>query len=302
MKKVLKWIGIVLVGLFGLVAITAVIGYFSGRSKLIKAYEYTPESISVLSGAEAVEQGKYLVEHWMLCADCHGKDLGGGEFVNDPMLGVINAPNLTSGQGGIGGSYTNADWVRALRHGIRPNGEVLVIMPAELYTLMGADELGAVIAYLKSLPPVDREIKPRQLTPTAFIMLGLGIIPETDLLPATKINHDSAPLVAPERSVTVQYGEYRVLTCKGCHAENLAGVPADPNFGTDAVPNLTPGGELASWTEAGFITTLQTGVTPEGESLDPEQMPWPSIGSADVEDLQAIWLYLQSVPATETNQ
>ncbi|NUM47754.1 MAG: c-type cytochrome [Anaerolineales bacterium] len=302
MKKVLKWIGIVLGGLVGLVVIAAAIGYFSGKSKLTKVYEYAPENIPVPSGSEAVAQGQYLVEHWMLCADCHGKDLGGGEFVNDPMLGVIPAPNLTSGQGGIGSSYTDADWIRALRHGIRPNGEVLVIMPAEAYTLVDADELGAMIAYLKTLPPVDREIETRQLTPVAFIMMGLGIIPETDLLPASKINHDDVPLVAPDRGVTVDYGEYRALSCKGCHAENFAGFPPDPNFGSEAVPNLTPGGELAGWTEADFITTLQTGVTPGGHELDPLAMPWPGIGTADEDELQALWLYLRSLPALPNNE
>ena len=45
--------------------------------------------------------------------------------------------------------YTDADWLRALRHGIRPNGEVLIIMPAHEYTTVDADMIGDVIAYLK---------------------------------------------------------------------------------------------------------------------------------------------------------
>jgi len=302
MKKILKWIGIVLVGLVGLVLVVALIGYFAGRSKLTRAYEYTPETLAVSSGAEAEARGQYLVEHWMLCADCHGPGLGGGEFIDDPMLGLLDAPNLTSGEGGIGGAYKDADWVRALRHGIRPNGEVLVIMPAQEYTHVDAGELGDIVAYLKSLPPVDNQTRPRALGPIALVLLGLGVIPETDLLPATVIDHSALPPVAPARAVTVEYGEYRANTCRGCHGPNLAGTPADPQFGSDAIPNLTPGGELLAWTEQDFITTLQTGVTPLGHELDPVMMPWPGIGSADVDELQALWLYLTSLPALPDNE
>lgn len=224
------------------------------------------------------------------------------EFINDPSFAVIYTPNLTSGAGGIGDAYTDADWIRALRHGIRPNGEVLVIMPSEFYTLVDADELGDMIAYLKSLPPVDNEIPARQIMTMPRILMGLGVIPAEDLLPAAKIDHNAPPLTAPPRGVTVEYGNYRATTCKGCHGPNLAGVPADPATGFPATPNLTPGGDLAGWTEQDFLNTLQTGQTPEGEGMDPLAMPWPAIGTADMEDLQAIWLYLQSLPALPPNQ
>jgi hypothetical protein len=62
------------------------------------------------------------------------------------------------------------------------------------------------------------------------------------------------------------------------------------------------GGEMSAWSEADFITTLQTGVTPTGREMDKKSMPWDRIGTADLEDLQAIWLYLQSLPALPTNE
>jgi hypothetical protein len=175
-------------------------------------------------------------------------------------------------------------------------------MPAQEYTTMDADELGDVIAYVKSLPPVDNTIRPRAVGPMVLVLLGLGVIPETDLLPATVIDHEAPPLEAPPRAVTVEYGEYRANTCRGCHGADLAGLPADPQSGFPATPNLTPGGELLNWTEADFITTLQTGVTPSGRELDKTFMPWPGIGSADVDELQALWLYISSLPALPTNE
>jgi len=300
--KVLKWIGIVLGVLIGLIVVIGLIGYSLAGAKLTQKYEYTPESITVPTGAESVANGQYLVEHFMFCADCHGKNLAGTEFINDPSFAVIYTPNLTSGQGGIGGTYTDADWIRALRHGIRPNGEGLIIMPSESYTFVDAEELGDMIAYLKTLPPVDNEIPARQIATVPRILMGLGVIPIGDLLPATTIDHNAPPLMAPVRGITVEYGDYRATTCKSCHGSNMAGAPADPQAGSPAIPNLTPGGELVIWTEADFLTALTTGVTLNGHQLDPLQMPWPAIGTADQEDLQAIWLYLQSLPATPANQ
>ena len=117
----------------------------------------------------------------MLCTDCHGRDLGGEEFFTaDDGAGTLWAPNLTSGKGGIGGAYTDADWLRALRHGIRPNGENLIIMPAEFYTTIDLNDLADMIAYLKTLPPVDREIPVRALAFMPKVMLGLGVIPTSE--------------------------------------------------------------------------------------------------------------------------
>ncbi|NIW44030.1 MAG: hypothetical protein GWN30_04445, partial [Gammaproteobacteria bacterium] len=64
--------------------------------------------------------------------------------------------------------------------------------------------------------------------------------------------------------------------------------------------NLTPGGELKGWSEADFINTIRTGVTVDGRTLN-EVMPWRYIGQMTDEELQAIWLYLQSIPPLEQN-
>lgn len=298
--KILKWVGIVIGVLIALVVVVGLIGYIRGGSMLTRKFDYTPDNITVPTDAEAVANGEYLVKHFMLCADCHGENLAGKEFVNDPSFATIYTPNLTSGQGGIGATYTDADWIRALRHGIRPNGEVLMIMPSNEYTHADAGELGDMIAYLKTLQAVDNPIPARKLTTVPRILMGLGVIPAAELLPAMSIDHNAPPTTAPARGATAEYGAYRVLTCKGCHSPNLAGAPADAQTGLPAAPNLTPGGEIAGWTEEEFLTTLATGVTPSGRELSPA-MPWPAIGTADKEDLQAIWAYLQTLPATPTN-
>jgi mono/diheme cytochrome c family protein len=301
MKKFLKWLGIILGCLVVLLIAVIAVGTVRANRLLTQSWNFQPDAVQIPNDADAIARGQYFTTHFMLCSDCHGSDFGGAEFFTpEDGAGTLWAPNLTSGKGGIGSTYTDANWLRAVRHGIRPNGENLIIMPAEFYNTIDINDLADMIAYLKTLPPVDREIPARAIAFMPKVMLGLGVIPVTDILPAHKIDHTSMPQVAPEREVSDAYGRYLAKVCTACHGENLAGMP--PNADGDIpAPNLTPSGELGNWSEADFITALQTGVTPEGENLDPVQMPWPQVGSADVEDLQAIWLYLHSLPPMSAN-
>lgn len=295
MKKFIKWFGILFGVVLGLVVVVVVVATVRANGLLRQKWEFDPGTVQIPGDAEAVAHGQYLVTHFMFCSDCHGADLGGAEFLTaEDGAGTLWAPNLTSGKGGIGSTYTDADWLRTLRHGVRPNGENLIIMPAEFYTKIGIDDMADMIGYLKTLPPVDRETPPRALAFVPKVMLGMGLIPATDLLPAHKIDHAAVPPSAPLPGETIEYGQYMAMVCTACHGENLTGMP--PNVeGDKPAPNLTPSGELGTWTEEEFITTLQTGLTPEGDNLDPEQMPWPLLGSANEADLRAIWIYLQSL-------
>jgi len=297
MKKFFKWLGIVLGFVISLVIVVVIAGTVRANGLLTQKWEFEPDTVQIPTDAEAVSSGQYFTTHFMLCNDCHGADLGGAEFFTaEEGAGILWAPNLTSGKGGIGTAYSDVDWLRALRHGIRPNGENLIIMPAEFYTMIDIQDMAAMIAYLKTLPPVDRETPTRALAFMPKVMLGLGVIPASDFLPAHKIDHAAAPQPAPTPGETVEYGQYLAMVCTACHGQDLGGMPSNSDSGKPA-PNLTPSGELGTWTEAEFITTLQTGLTPEGDFIDPVQMPWPWIGSANVEDLRAIWLYLQSIPS-----
>ena len=102
--------------------------------------------------------------------------------------------------------------------------------------------------------------------------------------------------------MTAAYGEYlvEVSGCKACHHPNLAGGKV-PNPQSPKARNLTPGGELIGWKAADFIQTIRTGVTPSGHTIDPEFMPWSDFKNMSDDHLNAIWLYLQSLPATPDN-
>ena len=294
-RKVLKWVGITLGGLIGIIIIAAVVLYFIGTSKINKTYDVEVVAVTVPTDDQAIERGRHFVEAVALCQECHGQDLSGEDKLEeDALFGTYSPRNLTSGRGGIGGTFSDIDYVRAIRHGIGKDGKALVIMPSEFYNKISDSDLGAIIAFLKSLPPVDNEVPETSLGPLGRIFTVM----ESSLLPATLIDHEAPRPAEPQPGVTREYGEYLAFICSLCHGDALSGgsVPGDEPDAPPA-PNLTPGGLLGRWSEADFINTLRTGVTPGSRSLDSENMPWKFFAKMTDDELKAIWMYLQSLPA-----
>lgn len=294
MKKIFKWIGIGLGSLVGLILLVAFVMFFIGNARLNKTYDFPPSDITLPTDAASLEFGKHRAE--VLCAGCHGSDLSGIEnWFSAGPLGTIDSANLTSGEGGFGREATSVeDYVRVTRHGIDPEGKP-VFMPAVVSTANLSDEdLAAIIAYVKSVPPVDHVTHGQNFKPLAKIMLAAGMLGK---LPVESVSH-ATQVAAPAKGATKEYGEYMVNTndCRVCHGPKLNGGPFPDPTVTKISPNLTPGGELAAWTEDQFITTIRTGVTPGGHNLDNEFMPWKSYSKFYDDELKAIWLYLQALP------
>ncbi len=291
MRKVLKWIGIVIGVLLGLVILVLSVTYVIAGQKLNNTYEITLDLIDI-PDEPSVNRDEWPLIIIEVCEGCHGPDLSGEVFEDDPLFGYFASANLTSGEGGIGRTYSDADYVRALRHGVGPDGKPLLVMPSQLFTKYSDEDLAEIIAYVKNVPPVDNEHGDSRLGPLGRAIIVFNLFP--DLLPAETIDHD-APRREPEPGLTAEYGEYLSLVCVVCHAEDLSG---GPEAGEGM--NLTPGGQMAEWSEEDFIQTIRTGVAPDGEKLDKEEMPWPTFAKMTDMELKAIWLYLQSVPAIET--
>ncbi|MEW6083987.1 MAG: c-type cytochrome [Chloroflexota bacterium] len=292
-KKVLKWLGIVLGSLIGLLVVAGVALYLIGNARMNKAYAFEPSNLTLPTDEASIAYGKHRAE--TLCQGCHGEDMGGViNFFDGGPLGTMDSANLTPGEGGVGKTYTTEDYVRAIRHGVNSEGKP-IFMPAVVSTAYLSDEdLASIIAYLQTLPPVDRKTNGKQFTPLAKILYALGVLGK---MPVETVSHD-IHVSAPDRSVTVEYGEYMVNThdCRICHSATLNGGPhADPTIDRIS-PNLTPGGELAFWGEEDFINTIRTGTTPSGHELDPALMPWKDYAFMSDDELKAIWLYLQSLP------
>jgi mono/diheme cytochrome c family protein len=219
-----------------------------------------------------------------------------GQTAGAPAIVTLVVPNLTSGAGGIGTINTDEDWVRAIRHGVGHDSRGLVLMPSRVFYYLSDDDLGALIAYLKSLPPVDNEQPKTNLGPIGRVMLALGQLPPEIMPNVTTIDHYAARPVAPEPGVTVEYGRYLTTTCTLCHGANLNGQTVREGPNVYVALNLTRGGEMIGWSEEDFVTTMRTGIKPGGHPLK-DFMPWKYFGQMTDDELKAVWLYLKSLPA-----
>ncbi|MCE9646481.1 MAG: cytochrome c [Chloroflexi bacterium] len=297
MKKVFKWISVVVGSLLGLLLVTGFVLFLMGNARLNKTYDFSPSNIVIPTDDASIEFGRHRAQ--TLCEGCHGADLSGIEnwFSGGP-LGTIDSANLTSGEGGVGQEFTSdEDYVRAIRHGIDPEGKPLFMVAVVSTSNLSDKDLGAIIAYIKTVPPVDHKTHGQNFTPLAKILYVLGVLPQ---MPVEVVNHE-IHVTAPEAGVSAEYGEYMVNTndCHLCHGPQMNGGPFPDPTKTKISPNLTPGGELAGWSEEDFINTIRTGVTPGGHELDPEFMPWESYRNFNDDELKAIWVYLRSLPKQE---
>lgn len=302
LRKILKWIGIGVGSLIGLLVIALATLFILGEMKWRREYsnyDIRVDAITIPTDEASIARGKHIATtHY--CGSCHGENFAGDYLLNDPALIVLPAPNLTAGAGGVGTENTDDDWVRALRHGVGHDGRGMMGMPARIWNRMSDEDLGPLIAYLKTLPPVDNQLPERQIGPLGRVMLVLGELPPAE---ASVIDHEGARPAEPESGVTATYGAYLAhSTCSGCHGVDTlnGGTIRGVDGELEVALNLTPGGRLAQWSEEDFLAALRTGVAPDGHVLS-DSMPWKYVGQMSDDELRAIWLYLQSLPPLEQN-
>ncbi|MBI3167068.1 MAG: cytochrome c [Chloroflexi bacterium] len=272
MKKIVKWASIVIGGLIVLAFLAGMALYSIGMKKLTQTYpNIQVEAIKLPTNPDAIANGRHIAVVWE-CTKCHGEDLSGKLITDDPILGTIPSSNLTAGEGGIAGIYTDIDWVGAIRHGVKPDGRVEVIMYN--YSTMSDQDLGDLIAYLKQVPPVDSNHPAMSLGPILPIAPALGL-----LTPAAElIDHDAPRPVDTVQGATIEYGKYLSVLCTECHGNQPTGLAT----------------KVANWKQEEFIRAFQTGVLPNGKQLSPAMKNFGEMNDAE---LTALWLYLQSLQA-----
>jgi mono/diheme cytochrome c family protein len=282
-------------GIVCALAIAALVVQAAAERRVSRVREVEVQAVSVPGDAASLARGSHLVEVVGQCTTCHGDDLSGRPMADDPWLGRLHAPNLTPGAGGLS-DRSDLDVVRAIRFGVKRDGRPVLMMPSQYFFHFSDADLGAIIAYLRSVPPVDALSPPRRVGPFSALAIVTGQVP--DIIPAELIERGATRMAAPPPAPSPAYGAYLVETggCKVCHHEDLSGGLHTLSLPDEPPPtDLTPGGPLARWSEADFLRTLRTGVTPEGRRLDPAWMPWPSIARMSDVELRAIWSYLRSL-------
>ena len=294
MKRIIRMLAY---GLLTLVVLAAgVLGIAWWRTEVALARVYTLAEVELpVSGDPAqVERGRHLAVT-RGCTDCHGDDLAGGVVIDAGPVGLYVAANLTPAGAGAGMDANLFE--HAVRHGVGRDGRPLRFMPATDFAAMGDDDVAALYAYVKSVPPATRELPETWIGPLGRVLYLFDQVPV--LLTAESVDHAaaSAPRVAPVVAATADYGRYLAQGCTGCHGERFAGgrIPgAPPDLPIAA--NLTPDPSgLGAWSEADFMRAIRDGKRPDGSAIDPF-MPWKSLGHMTDTELRALYAYLRSLP------
>lgn len=275
-------------GLVGLILLVVIVTSAISEMRQRRHYDVAGKAVAIPSDSASLARGKVLATLYG-CTGCHTPTLAGATIIDQFPMAKLTSANLTRGQGGIAATYTDADWDRAVRHGLKRDGTPLFLMPSHEYNRISDDEFGRVLAYVKSVPPVDKTPAPRSIYPLARAIHVFG----APLVPAEKIDHATQRNPQPPPGATLAYGEYVAGACKFCHGADLGGQAVGGEPGAPPSPPIGRASVVARWTEAQFFQTLRTGVTPEGRKLRPRYMPWTEIGQLTDDELRALQLYLK---------
>jgi mono/diheme cytochrome c family protein len=295
--RALRWLGYILGGLVGLLAVAAAGVYVVSEVKVNQAVDTALPNIVATTDPAIIMRGEHLVHSVLVCTHCHGENLDGGVVIDDPLVGTAYGPNLTTGSGGIGGARSDAELARAITHGVRADGRSMLVMPVEDYHELSEPDLRAVVSYIRSVPPVDNQVPPVTLGPLGRVLAATGAV---ELRSAGMVAQaDGFGPTIPE-GVTPEYGRYLArASCMGCHGENLAGGPvpgAPPSMPVPA--NITSGGQVKAWTDEDWFRLLREGRDPGGRQIDPF-MPYESFAGMTDTEIRALISYLRLVPARE---
>lgn len=261
----------------------------------------------MVAGAAAaepsLERGAYLVEGPAACGNCH-TPLGpegpvmeqhlAGRLVEQSDAFTAIAGNITPG-GRVAG-WTDEEFIRAIREGIRPDGSVIgPPMPITLYRGLSDDDVASMVMYLRTVPAVEND--PGESVYNIPLPPAYGPPVES--------------VAAIPAGVTVEYGAYlanAVAHCMECHTTfgpqgpmfdthlGAGGMEFHGPWGVSVAANITSGPEgVGKWTDAELAQMITGGVRPDGSPMFPP-MPYGNFARMTPDDLAAVILYLRSVP------
>lgn len=250
-------------------------------------------AVPIPTDAAGIARGAYLYAS-RGCADCHGADGAGRTFIDDGSLRIVG-PHISPGAGSVTAAYRPEDWVRVLRHGVKPDGRPALIMPSEDYSRFTDADLGALVAYLRQMPATVGGAAVVQLPLPVRVLYAFGQVQDA----AEKIDYSLPPPPPVPEGPTVEHGRYVAAMCVGCHGAQLSGgrIPGGPPD-WPAAANLTPGGDsaLARYADAtAFTQMMRTGLRGDGSRI--AVMPFEALSKMNDNDLQGLYAYLKTLPA-----
>ena len=182
-RRVVRWGARLTAGALGVVLLAGAAVYGASERHATRRHVVAPHALIVRTDSATVARGAHLAQA-RGCVGCHGEGLVGRVELDEPMIGRLAGPNLTTG--GRGAELSDADWERAVRHGVRRDGTPLFIMPAQEHNGMSDEDLGAIVAYARRAAPSANVAPPSFAGP---VMRTLQTAGKAQLYPAEQIAH-----------------------------------------------------------------------------------------------------------------
>ena len=244
MKRLLRWIGIA----FGSVVVLAIVAYavvhVLSEQVLRRKYPVPPVTVAIPSDPASIKEGQRLATVRGCAPGCHGKNGEGTVMFDQPMIARIVAPNLTA----AARKYSDKELAAIIRHGVRPDGRSMLVMPSQTYAALTEQDLGRIIAFVKSLPQVPG-LEP-SISPGPIGRLGLAM--GKFKMVAQHIAETVAPPAATGE--TAMRGRYLAQTiCSECHGTSLRG-DSNPSFTSPAL-HMTK-----AYSAEAFSRLMRTGI------------------------------------------
>jgi cytochrome c553 len=284
------------------VIVVAIAAFVFARSELAlhQTFKIDEATLIVPSDADAVARGEHIAVT-RGCPECHDKDFGGKVVMEAPPIGRMAAPNVTRGKGGLPAGFGDIDFERAIRHGIKPDGHPLLFMPTRDFAGLSDADTADLIAYVKQMPPVDREVASSYIGPIGRALFAFGQLP---MLEARLVDQHARHVAHLENAATADYGRYLAQSCTGCHGEHFSGgaipgVPPDFPKPANISPDVASG--IGSWSKDDFYRVFREGKKPDGKDVD-KFMPWQAMSKFTDTELDALWAYLRTVPSRTYGQ
>ncbi len=224
------------------------------------------------------------------CTDCHGEDLAGKVVIDDPAMGTIAGTNITPF---MLKDYTDEDIVRAIRYGVHKSGRSLRFMPSFEYAHLSKQDLAALVAYIRSVKPVEKMNHENSFGPVAKTLAVFGKIPV--MFPALLIDHSKGFGDKPAEAATLEFGKYLAQSCVGCHGEDLRGgaIPGgDPSWPHASNIRL---GSINQWNAESFQKFMSDGISPVSGKAPAFPMPTALLQQFNDVEREALWLYLSNL-------
>ena len=266
-----------------------------GERKLARRVDVAALPVALRSDAASIERGAYLFRS-RGCGDCHGMD-GAGAVVVDAGAMHVRSPDITPAPTGVVAGYSPVDWVRTIRHGVKPDGRPVMIMPSEEYNRLVDADLAAIVAYVRQLAPAAGAKAEVRLPMPVKALYAVGVVRDA----SEKIDHSLAPAQPVPEGINAAHGAYVANGCIGCHGARLTGgkiAGAPPDWPAAARLAPGPGSALDRYPSAEpFMAMLKTGKRPDGSSVS-KVMPFASLKEMNEVDVRALYLHLRSLPSS----